>query len=290
MRSLNFSTPTKLVAALAAALCLATPALALAQQSPDEQGQGGPPPTYAQPLAAPAYGRQDSIKGTLAGFDGQWVVYMHDDKGYTDHITLHQGTVINPTGIKLLEGMKVTVFGQPDGPTFQANRVDVGYSPYSPYYGSDGNPAYGYGDPGYGYGGGYGYGYGGYGGGYGYPGYGYPYGGLAFGIGIGWNWGWGWGWGWPGYYGCCGYYRGYYPWRYGYGYPYRYGYPYYRGGYYRGGYYRGGYYRGGTYYRGGYYRGAGGGYYRGSVHGNVGAPVHGGGRPGGGGGSVHGRP
>ena len=113
---------------------------------------------------------------------------MHDQKGYTDHITLHQGTIINPTGIKLLEGMKLTVYGNADGSTFQADRVDVAYSPYSPYYSSDGNPAYGYG-------------YGGYGGypvvtataavmvtpGYGYGGY--PWLGSAS----------GWGWGWPGY-------------------------------------------------------------------------------------------
>ena len=125
-------------------------------------------PTYAQPPPAPAYGRQNA-SGTVSGFDGQWVVYMHDDKGYTDHVTLHQGTIINPTGIKLLEGMRVTIYGNADGPTFQANRVDVAYSPYSPYYGSDGNPAYGYGDGGYGYGWlrlwrlGYGYPSGGYG-------------------------------------------------------------------------------------------------------------------------------
>ena len=140
---------------------------------------------------------------------------------------LHQGTIINPTGIKLLEGMSVTVYGYADGPTYQANQVDVAYSPYSPYYAGNGNPYPDYGSAyGYGYGSGYGSGYGGY------PYYG---GGSYFGLGI--NWGWGWGWGWPGYWGspgywgwggyCCGYYggyRGYYPGR-GYYYPYRGYYP-----------------------------------------------------------------
>ncbi|MFY9664304.1 MAG: hypothetical protein WAK19_07605, partial [Candidatus Cybelea sp.] len=106
-------------------------------------------PSYALP--PPTYANRPSIKGTISGFDGQWTVYMHDQKGYTDHITLHQGTIINPTGIKLLEGMKVTIYGQADGSTFQADRVDVAYSPYSPYYGSDGSPAYGYGYGGYPY-------------------------------------------------------------------------------------------------------------------------------------------
>ena len=229
------STSAKIIAALSAAFCLALPALAVAQQSPydqqppppgpqspyDQQPPYGPqappeqqppqappaypapPPPYARP--APNYATQQGIKGVVTAFDGQWVVYMHDDKGYEDHITLHQGTIINPTGIRLIEGMRITVYGYADGPTYQANRVDVAYSPYSPYYGYGGypNPYYGYG-----------YGYGGYP--YPYYGWGWPY----WGIGIGVNWGWGWGWGWRG--GCCwggwrggwggwGGYRG--PWR-----------------------------------------------------------------------------
>jgi hypothetical protein len=154
-------------------------------------------PSYALP--PPTYANRPSIKGTITSFDGQWIVYMHDQKGYTDHITLHQGTIINPTGIKLLEGMKVTIYGQADGSTFQADRVDVAYSPYSPYYGSDGSPAYGYGYGGYPYYGYGGYGYGGYGYGYGSP---YGWGGWPWlGVGLGW----GWGWGWPGGFGCCGF-------------------------------------------------------------------------------------
>jgi hypothetical protein len=101
--------------------------------------------------------------------------------------------------------MKVTVYGYADGPTFRADRVDVAYSPYSPYYGANGNPAYGYGYGGYPYGYGYSpYGYGGYPYGYGYAPYGYGYGGYPF-VGLG--FGWGWGWGWPGY---GGFYPGFY--------------------------------------------------------------------------------
>jgi len=137
---------------------------------------------------------------------------MHDDKGYTDHITLHQGTIINPTGIRLVEGMHITVYGNADGPTFQANQIDV--SPPQQYaYGGSGGAFY----PGGGYGGGGYYPYGGYGG-YGNPYYGYGYGGYPYGWGWPWGWGfglgvnWGWGWGWGGGYpygygaGCC--YRG----------------------------------------------------------------------------------
>ena len=237
MHSPSFLTAAKIAAAMGAALCLAFPVLTAAQQEPypqqpgpypqqpgpypQQQGpppqQQGPPdqaPSYAQP-PAPTYAHQGGIKGVVTGFDGQWIVYMHDDKGYTDHITLHQGTMINPTGIRLIEGMRVTVYGSADGPTYQADRIDVASSPYSPYYGYGGNPygSYypngGYGGYGYGGYGGYGgYPYGGYGAypygyGYGYPyyGYGYPYGygwGWPWGFGLGVNWGWGWGWGWRG--------------------------------------------------------------------------------------------
>ncbi|HEX3458015.1 MAG TPA: hypothetical protein VHR97_08695, partial [Candidatus Baltobacteraceae bacterium] len=140
---------------------------------PQEPQTSGPRPSYALP--EPTYAQKDYIRGTLNGFDGQWIVYMHDSHGYNDHISLHQGTVINPTGTRLVEGMQVVVYGYSDHGTYQANRVDVlNWQAFTPY-------------PGYnvGYGSGYGYGYGGYPyyGGF-YPGYyggWYPYG-LGFGL------------------------------------------------------------------------------------------------------------
>jgi hypothetical protein len=215
----------------AAALVLSLPGVAAAQPVPSYGTQ--PPPAYATPV-----GHQESIKGTLTGFDGQYVVYMRDARGYNDHVTLHQGTVINPTGIKLVEGMQVQVWGYSNGPTFQADTVEVngtGYYGGGNYYPNYGYGGYGYGDSGYG-----GYGYGGYGG-YGYPYSGYGYG-YPFGVSIGFGWGWGWGgpWGWPGWWGprypyygfrgCCGYYR----------------YPYGYRGFNGGGFNRGGFNRGGT--------------------------------------------
>ena len=260
---MRFSTSfsgTKLVAALGVAAALAFPSLAGAQSYP----------SYA---TAP----QQTIKGTITGFNGQYTVYVQDEKGYGDNVQMHDGTVINPTGIRLQSGMRVTIYGYPNGSVFQAYRIDTQ-------------------TPGYGYGGGspYDYGYGGYGG-YGYGGYGYPYGaypyyggGPFWGIGIGWGWP---GWGWPGYY-------GYYPGFYG-GYPY----PIYirgpggrfpiRGGV--GAPFRGGV---GAPVRGGVgapYRGGVGAPYRGGVgapvHGSMSAPapVHGGGM-GGSQGGVRGRP
>jgi hypothetical protein len=273
----SFIQKTLLWAALPAVLSLSLPGVAGAQQSEPRYGTG-PVPSYGRPVAP-----QDQIKGTVTGFDGAYIVYMRDDRGYDDHISMHDGTVINPTGTRLVEGMPVTIYGQANGPTFDAYRIDVAVA-YTPYGGDGGYGGYG------GYGGGY------YAGGYpyygaGYYGGGYPYWGIGIGIGLGFGWGccgYGWSgyyrpWGW-GYRGPWGYYRGPYGYRGGY-------YGGYRGGYYGG--YRGGYYGG---YRGGYYGGYRGGYnggYRGgyngggnhgtvhgssgSVHGSGGG--HGGGRP-----------
>jgi len=158
------------------------------QSYPQEPQTSGPRPSYALP--EPTYAQKDYIRWTLNGFDGQWIVYMHDAHGYNDHISLHQGTVINPTGTRLVEGMQVVVYGYSDHGTYQANRIDVlNWQAFTPY------PGY---NVGYGYG--YGYGYGGYPyyGGF-YPGfYGgwYPYIGFCLGYGYGYGgyyrpWGWG---------------------------------------------------------------------------------------------------
>jgi hypothetical protein len=228
----------KLAAAFCAAASFALPSLVGAQ-------------TY------PSYSTasQQSVKGSITGFNGAYTLYLQDDKGYGDNIQMHDGTVINPTGIKLQEGMRVTIYGYANGSVFSAYRIDVTGSTYS----DNGYGGYGYGNPYYAYPGYgnpyYGYGYGGYG-------YGYP----AWGIGIGFGWGWPW-WGggyWPGYYG--GYYGGY-PYYYG-----RYPYP-------------GRYYRGPVPVRGGVGAPVRGGAVGAPVRGGMGAPVSG---PHGGGGGMHG--
>jgi hypothetical protein len=210
----------------AAALALAavvTPSLALAQAQPSL-------PSYARP--APVH---EQITGSVSHFDGKYGLFVNDDRGFVDTVQLRDGTIINPTGLRLIEGMRVTVTGYTSGKTFVALQIDT---PYTMTTAVPVAPAYAYG-PGY---------YGGY---YGYPGYyaAYPwyYPVAAFGLGVAFGaasyyWG-------PRYY---GYYGGYYGYRGGY-----YGY---RGGYYGGYGYKGGPYGGGYYgYKGGYSSG-----YRGS--------------------------
>jgi hypothetical protein len=215
--------PRILVAALALAGLVIAPMTAPAQDLP----------SYARP--AP-YNQDQAVRGRIDSIDGTFHITVRDERGYLNSVELHQGTIINPTGLTLAPGMSVTILGYGQGNTFFANEIDTPYTYAGPV------PAPVYYGPGWWYPG-FGYGYGPafslnlvfFGGGFRYvhrPFYGHPwYGGGWYGRGyapvhVG-----------VGYYG--GGYRG-------------------SGAYYRGG--GGGYYRGGG---GGYYRGGGGGYYRG---------------------------
>ena len=242
--------------ALATAGAFLLPSVAAAQPVPSYATQG-----------APGYASQgdQQIHGTIASLDGKYRVYVRDDRGYVDSVDLHDGTIINPTGIPLQAGMPVTIYGRPNGKVFDANQIDapndVADDSGAGDYGYDAGPDPGYVTP-YPY-----YSY--------YPAYALSYPAcisLGFGFGGGYYGG--------GYYG--GYGRGYY----GHG---SYGHGYNGNGYYGHGGYRvsfgpgdGGH---GTYSTGGYRGGYGGGY-RGSA--GVGRPSGGFSHAGGGGGGFHG--
>jgi hypothetical protein len=110
----------------------------------------------AQPLPSYATPPGETIKGTISRFDGPTNMYVRDVRGYIDHVTLRQGTIINPTGIRLQPGFSVTVTGRASGSTFIADEIDTPYR----YYG------------------------------YAYPYYYYP---SYYRVGLGFGWG-GWGW------------------------------------------------------------------------------------------------
>jgi hypothetical protein len=116
-------------------------------------------PALAQPAPAPpSYATtEESVRGRITAFDGKYNLQLRDDRGFIDNVTLHDGTIINPTGLRLSTGQSVTVLGHNAGKTFEANEIDTPYANY-------GAPAYGYAPYGY----------------YGYPYYAYP----AFGIGF----------------------------------------------------------------------------------------------------------
>jgi hypothetical protein len=137
----------RFIAALGAAnLALILPLAASAQDVPSYAQPDAPPPQYADAGQQPSYATQDQqIHGRVISFDGGYALQVRDDQGYIDNVQLHQGTVINPTGLTLASGMVVSINGFNQGSFFSANEIDTPYTFYGavPYYG--GYPWYHYG-------------------------------------------------------------------------------------------------------------------------------------------------
>jgi len=111
------------IAALAA-LTLAAPIAALAQDAP----------SYASPInAGPA---DEQVHGRIVSFDGGYNLAVRDERGFVDNVQLHEGTIINPTGLTLEPGMIVNIMGYNAGQFLAANEIDTPYTYYSgvPYY------------------------------------------------------------------------------------------------------------------------------------------------------------
>jgi hypothetical protein len=112
-------------AAALAALILAMPLVA--------QAQDDDIPSYAQPGAV---SEDDQIHGRIVSFDGEYGLQVRDERGFVDNVQLHQGTIINPTGLTLAPGMIVSIDGYNAGPYLAANEIDTPYTFYDdvPYY------------------------------------------------------------------------------------------------------------------------------------------------------------
>jgi hypothetical protein len=114
----------KIIAALAAALLIAAPFAANAQDEPSyAQGDG-----------------DGQIRGRVVAFDGAYNLQVRDDKGYIDNVELHQGTIINPTGLTLAPGMVVSILGYNAGDNFAANEIDTPYQFSGGYAYYEGRP------------------------------------------------------------------------------------------------------------------------------------------------------
>jgi hypothetical protein len=152
----------RFVAVLLGVVALSAPAAAFAQQAPpapaDAQSAAppapsGPPPSYARPATPNG---QETIVGRVASYDGKYQLVVNDDRGFVDNVELRQGTIINPTGVRLAPGMRVTIAGFNRGPAFVANQIDTPYTQYGfaspayPVYGVGVYPAYPYYPWGYG--------------------------------------------------------------------------------------------------------------------------------------------
>lgn len=133
-------------------------------------------PSYATPATVST---DETVHGRIRSVDGAFSITVADDRGFIDTVSLHAGTIINPTGLTLSAGMSVTILGYNAGSTFSANEIDTPYS----YAGPLPVPVY-------------------YGAGYWYPGFAYGYGpsfGLAIVFGAGGFYG-------PWHYQHCGFY------------------------------------------------------------------------------------
>ncbi len=93
------------------------------------------------PLAASAQAEDQQIQGTVQSINSTFNITVLDSNGNLDNVELHQGTVINPTGLTLAPGMNVTVDGYDDGGQFDANVIQTPYqysgpAPVPVYYGA----------------------------------------------------------------------------------------------------------------------------------------------------------
>jgi len=110
----------------------------------------------ADPL--PSYAASDEtiqIQGFVSSISGRDVT-LRDERGFLDHVVLHDGTVINPTGMEIASGQALTIHGHVDGNVFDASEIDADANSYAsaPYAVDTYVPYF---DPYYGYGYGYGY-------------------------------------------------------------------------------------------------------------------------------------
>jgi hypothetical protein len=114
----------KYVLAAFAALTLAAPMAAQAQDVP----------SYAS--GAQPGGGEENLHGRIVNFDGAYTLAVRDERGYVDNVQMHQGTIINPTGLTLAPGMVVSILGYNSGPYLAANEIDTPYTFYdgAPWY------------------------------------------------------------------------------------------------------------------------------------------------------------
>jgi hypothetical protein len=109
-----FKTFTAALAALAFSAGIAAPLAAVAEDVP----------SYAQPGQT----EDAQIRGRVISFDGAYALGVRDDHGYVDNVQLHEGTIINPTGLTLAPGMVVSILGYNAGSYFSANEIDTPYT------------------------------------------------------------------------------------------------------------------------------------------------------------------
>ena len=114
---------TRIFVVLLAFAVAAVPLDALAQSGPTDM------PSYAAPVSG---SDEETIHGHIASVDDADTLHVSDDRGFVDNVQLQQGTIINPSGTRLLPGMIVTIAGVNRGSVFAANQIDIAAATTSP--------------------------------------------------------------------------------------------------------------------------------------------------------------
>ncbi|HEY0381247.1 MAG TPA: hypothetical protein VGC72_03515 [Candidatus Elarobacter sp.] len=70
---------------------------------------------------------QSRLAATVTDFHGKYEIVVRDERGRTVNVKLHPGTIINPAGLRLERGMKLSILGQAADGTFAAGEIDTAY-------------------------------------------------------------------------------------------------------------------------------------------------------------------
>jgi hypothetical protein len=57
--------------------------------------------------------------------DGKFGLTVRDNRGSLDRVTLHRGTIINPTGLQLEPGTTVSIIGHANSGTYDADTINA---------------------------------------------------------------------------------------------------------------------------------------------------------------------
>ena len=68
---------------------------------------------------------EETINGVISSISGKYGLTVRNSRDELVSVTLHRGTIINPTGLQLKAGMLLVVVGHKDGGTFDANKIDA---------------------------------------------------------------------------------------------------------------------------------------------------------------------
>jgi hypothetical protein len=68
---------------------------------------------------------EQTIHGMIDSINGKYGLTVRDGRVGLDGVTMHPGTIINPTGLQLKPGMRVTIAGHAGAGTFDADEIDA---------------------------------------------------------------------------------------------------------------------------------------------------------------------